>query len=352
MSVEAFLEKADQKKRLRKLIITILLVVIGIHVAGVIVAGAFVVARYFMSPPAQFEVKRDIRLPAQERQHRMNMAEFDALTPKPSFNDKMASLRPTDFSLPDLPQIPMDQMLPLDPSEIVADAVSSLVGAAGVGGGGSGAGGLGGTGEGFSFMGIESSGRRIALLFDVSGSVVNKAESSGMSMNRIREETIKLIDSLGINTRFGLYQFVRNYKAFREELLPATDPNKEAARSWINSEWSESGMMSAGGKGVVSRMPNGIIMLLEDVFKQEPDVIFIVSDGSFWRTMPSTGSGRAPQEKVDYRELRRHIDALQKNLTTPAVINFIGFEMRPEEKRELQSIIRSNKGRLREIGAD
>jgi len=351
MSIEAFLEKADQKKRLRKLIVTILLVVIGIHVAGLVVAGALVVARYFMSPPAQFEVKRDIRLPAQERQHRMNMAEFDALTPKPSFNDKMASLRPTDFALPDLPQIPMDQMLPLDPSEIVADAVSSLVGAAGVGGGGAGAGGLGGSGTGFSFMGIQANGRRIALLFDVSGSVVNKAEKSGMPMSRIREETIKLIDSLGINTRFGLYQFVRNYKPFREELLPATGPNKEAAVEWINTQWSESGQMSAG-RGVISRYPNGLPILLEDVFKQQPDVIFIVSDGSFWRTLPGSGSGTPPQEKIDYRELRRHIDALQKNLPVPAVINFIGFEMRPEEKRELQSIIRANRGRLREIGAD
>jgi hypothetical protein len=58
------------------------------------------------------------------------------------------------------------------------------------------------------------------------------------------------------------------------------------------------------------------------------------------------------QEKVDYRELRRRIDALQKNLSTPAQINFIGFEMRPEEKRELSSIIRANRGRLREIGRD
>jgi hypothetical protein len=347
MGFDAMIERANQVGARRKLIITIILVVIGLHVAGGLIAGAFVVARYFMSPPAQFEVVRDIRLPAQERQHRMNMAEFDALTPKPSFNDKMASLRPTDFALPDLPQIPMDQMLPLDPSEIVADAVSSLVGAAGVGGGGAGAGGLGGAGEGFSFMGIQANGRRIAMLFDVSGSVVTKAEKSGLPMSRIREETGKLIDSLGINTRFGLWQFVRNYKAFRPELLPATGPNKEAALEWINTQWSESGQMAASGRGVTSRLPNGIEMLLEDVFKQEPDVIFIVSDGSFWRSMPGGG-----QEKVDYRELRRRIDALQKNLSSPAQINFIGFEMRPEEKRELSSIIRANRGRLREIGQD
>lgn len=346
MSVEAFLEKADQKKRLRRLLLTILLVVIGIHIAGLFVAGVLVVARYFLNPPAQFEVKRDIRLPAQERQHRMNMAEFDALTPKPSFNDKMASLRPTDFALPDLPQIPMDQMLPLDPSEIVADAVSSLVGAAGVGGGGTGAGGLGGTGDGFSFMGIQASGRRIALLFDVSQSVKNKADRSGVPLTRIRDETIKLIESLGINSRFGLIQFTQNFQPFRPEMLPATASNKEAAKSWLESEWVDSGTMPARKSGVVSN-PDGVLKVLQQAFLMEPDVIFLISDGSFQRN-----SGGKGIETIPLSEIKNAIGDHQKNLSTPAVIHFIGFEMRPEDKRELQSIIRANKGRLREIGAD
>lgn len=348
MAVEAMLEDAGQKTRRRKLIIAILLGVLAVHLAGGIVAGVFVVARYFTSPPAQFEVKRDIRLPAKERQHKMNMAEFDALTPKPSFNDKMASARPTDFALPDLPKVPMDQMLPLDPSEMVTDAVSSLVGTAGLGGGGAGSGGLGGTGEGLSFMGIQASGRRIVFLFDVSGSVVNKSAASGMPMSRIREETIAFLDRLGINSRFALVQFVRNYKKFRDEMLPATDPNKEAAREWINTQWSETGTMSAGGKGVVSELPNGIERVLTDAFaKYQPDVVFIVSDGSFWKSLPGKD-----QTKVDYRELRRHLAELQKSLPSPAQVHFVGFQMRPDEKKELSSIIRANKGRLREIGQD
>lgn len=348
MAVEAMLEDAAQKLRRRKLIVAILIGVLAVHVAGGIVAGLFVVARYFKSPPAQFEMKRDIRLPAKEREHKMNMAEFDALTPKPSFNDKLASSRPADFALPDLPKVPMDQMLPLDPSEIVADAVSSLVGTAGLGGGGSGSGGLGGTGEGLSFMGIQASGRRIVFLFDVSGSVTRKAEASGMPMSRIREETIAFLDRLGINSRFALIQFVRNHKRFRDEMLPATDANKEAAREWIKTEWSESGTMAAGGKGVLSQLPNGIERVLEDAFsKYEPDVVFIVSDGSFWRSLP----GRE-QEKVDYGELRRHVASLQKKLPAPAQIHFVGFQMRPDEKKEIGGIIRANKGRLREIGAE
>ncbi|MGC1480097.1 MAG: hypothetical protein WA771_06315, partial [Chthoniobacterales bacterium] len=157
MALETLMEDAEQKRRLRKLLITILIGVVLLHVGFGVVAGVLVVARYLMPPPATFEVQRDIKIPAKEREHRMNMDAFDAMTPKPSFNDKMQSIQPTDFALPDLPKIPMDQMLPLDPSEIVSDQVSSMVGTAGLGGGGGqGGGGLGGEGSGVSFMGIQT----------------------------------------------------------------------------------------------------------------------------------------------------------------------------------------------------
>lgn len=353
MAIDTIIEGTAQTGQKRRLVLSIILIVVGLHIAAGVIAGIFVVARYFTPPPAQFEVRKDVRMPAKEREHKMNMAEFDAMTPKPSFNDTLSSLRPTDFALPDLPNVPMDQMLPLDPSAIVSDAVSSLVGTAGLGDGGQAGAGLGGAGEGFSFMGVQANGRRIALLFDVSGSVVNKAARSGVPMEKIKEETKKLIESLGINTRFGLVQFVRNYKPFRQELVPATDQNKSAAMDWIENEWSESGTMSARGRGVISRYPNGIEMVLSDVFKLEPDVVFLVSDGSFWKTLgPESERRESNQEKVDYRALRRLIGDLQKQLPSKATIHMVGFEMIPEEKRELSSIIRSNNGRLREIGAD
>ncbi len=330
-----------QKEQRKKITASVVSVSIIAHIVLGLGAGVFIVAQYFDPPPAVFEVKKDIRLPAQERQHRMNMAEFDALTPKPSFNEKLASLRPTEFALPDLPQIPLDQMLPLDPSELISDQVSSLVGSAGMGGGGSGLGGDGGLGGGFSFMGIESTGRRIVLMFDVSGSVVNKADRTGMPMSRIREETIELIGKLPISARFNLVQFVRNYKPFSEELMPASDTNKESAIQWVQNQWSDSGTMASSGRGVKSSVPNGIEWILEDVFKMEPDEIFIVSDGSFWST---TADG---QEKIDYRSLGQRVqEAAQR---TNIRINFVGFEMRSDERRELDRIIRRTNGRLREL---
>ena len=130
----------------------------------------------------------------------------------------------------------MDQLLPLDPAEILTDQVVALTGSGGAGSGiGFGAGGGGGLVTGFNFMGIESKGNRILLIFDVSTSVLNKARRSDMSLAKIKEETINLLRQLPINARFGLIQFTQNFKAFREELLAATDANRAAAKAGIGA---------------------------------------------------------------------------------------------------------------------
>lgn len=335
MAVEPLLEDARQRKRLRGLILKIIIAVILLHIAAGVVAGFFVIARYFTQPPAQFEVKKDIRLPAKEREHRMNMAEFDAMTPKPSFTDQLSSLRPTDFALPDLPKLPLDKMLPLDPSEMVADAASSMVGTAGLGGGGEGAGGLGGSGTGLSFMGIQTDAKRILLAFDVSGSVVNKMSRSTTTMADLKAETLRLIDSMPANSRFGLVQFTQNYQLFRPELVPASESNKKEAREWVEREWTETGTLQK--RGVVSN-PEGVLGLLRAMDKLEPDAVFLISDASFqWRK----GGGI---EDVPTREIDKYIGS--RPVDYP--LHLIAFEAKPEDRKYWRRVTGRTGGKFKE----
>ncbi|GAB4165377.1 MAG: hypothetical protein Fur0032_02040 [Terrimicrobiaceae bacterium] len=337
-SVEIFLSEGERTRRQRRrLILSIILIVIGIHVLAAIVATVVVVARYMMPPPAEFVVQKDIRLPAKEREHRMNMAAFDALTPKPSFSDKVLSARPAEFALPDLPQVPLDQMLPLDPAEVVSDQVNSLVGTSGVAAGGQGSGGgLGGMGTGFSFLGVQSNGRRILLLFDVSESVTNKAAKSGMPLSKIKEETLALIDKLPASSRFGIIQFSQNYKVFRPELVPASDAHRAEVRDWVQNEWVETGRMPAS-RTVVSN-PEGVLGVLKRAATMQPDVIFLISDGSFQR-----GLETIPWEEVEKAVKDLPVDGAE------VPIHFIGFQMKPTDKREMGLISRKTGGKLREI---
>ena len=346
MSVSTMPSRAEtvRLQHRKRVILTVILISVGIHVIVGIIAGIVIVARYLTEPAAEFKVTKDIRIPAEEREHKMNMAAFDGMAPKPSFTDKMQSLRPAALALPELPRIPMDQMLPLDPAEILADQVAALTGPGGAGSGiGLGAGGGGGSAgieTGFSFMGIESKGKRILLIFDVSASVLNKARKSGISLAKIKEETIGLLQQLPINARFGLIQFTQNFKAFREELLAATEANRAAAKTWIEEEWVDTGSMQASSK--VTRNPRGVVGVFEMAAQMVPDVIFLISDGSFqWKEGGSLGD-------VPWEEIAKVVKGPLQG-TEGCELNFIGFQMRPEDRKKMESLVRVTQGKSREI---
>lgn len=341
-------EEPAQAKPRRKLIVTVILISLGIHVVAGLVAGAVIVARYFAPPPAEFKAVRDIRVAAQEREHKMNMASFDGAAPKPVFNDRLQSTRPTAFALPQLPKIPLDQMVPLDPSTMITDVMPTAVGTGGTGtgtgtGSGSGSGGAGGMGAGIKFLGIQTAAKRIVLMYDISKTVASAAARAGMPMERIRDETAKMIDGLGVNVRFGLVEYARNYAFFKPELLPATDPNRTAAREWLMQHFGTDGSFPSGVPGTVTGSP-GFLVALESVFKQQPDVVFIISDGDM-----QVGSDRGTTITPD--EIGDTLQRLQATLPQPAKVYFIGVGMKPEYERGIRRAIsrHGGGGRLSEL---
>jgi hypothetical protein len=340
-AIESFLsESTAAKKRRLAMLGTILLGVIILHVAAGLVAGIFVVAKYIFPPPANFIVQRDIRLPAKKREHKMNMAALDAIAPKPTFSDKLQSTRPTAFSLPSVPDLPLDQMLPLDPSQIIADQIASLSPSEAMGAGASSAAtGSGGFGKGMSFLGIQSDGQRVLLMFDVSTSVKTKAEKAGVPLDKIKFETIELIKKLPITSRFGIIQFSRNYKPFREELVPASNSNRDAATAWVENEWVESGMIPSSGKGVSS--PNGVVGVLELASKMKPDVVFLISDGSFQSSLHPQG--------IPWTEFKKATDFVKDASDAPCRFNFITFEASEEDTKELKRVSSRTGGKTIEI---
>lgn len=319
-----------------------------VHGILAVVAGIWIVARIIQNEPPKFVAPPvpKIKVPPQTRQHRMNLAAHAALASKPTFKARLVSLRPTAFALPEAPKVSMDNMLTPDPSAIANSIVTGLSGAAGSGAGaGFGLGGAGGKGLGtaIDFMGIKATGQRVLLLFDVSGSVVNKANASSMPLAKIKEETLEMIYKLPVDSRFGIIQFVRNYKAFQPELIAATQPNRDLAKSWIETEWSESGSMPRNGKGVIAPEPNGLPPILRAAYAFKPDVIFLISDGSFER-----GSGGATESISDeeFEDLFKELTA-----TIPAKIpfHFIGFQMKPDAKDFWNKMSRRQGGQLKEL---
>jgi len=343
----AGLEDSSRDRRQRRGLVSAVIVgAVIVHGAALVIAALVVVARFFAEPQATFEVVKEYRIPVQTREHRMNMARHEAVAPKPAFTDRLVSTRPTHFALPEMPKLDLDQMLPLDPGELVSDQLGSLVGTAGLGSGlGSGGLGAGGTGgAGLSFFGIKTEGSRILLLFDVSASVLNKARASGLPLAKIKEETLKLIATLPLNARYSLVQFVRNYKPFSDELVAATPQNRERSVQWVETEWNETGMLGARVKGVRTASPNGLPIVLDFAFSLKPDTVFLISDGSFEQTAPTDANRSIPEA-----EIQEQLKRLQKAAGKEVPVHFLGFQMKEAHRDFWRRTAQRSGGKFREI---
>ncbi len=335
-------EAQERNKRL-----SMILAVFGIAMVVVLVGGAALglvtLVKYFKEPEAVFEAvpKKQIKIPPKTPQHKMNVAKHEASRPKPTFTQKLMSTKPTDFALPDLPQVDLDQMLPLDPSELVTDQVASLMGTSGIGNGlGNGMTGGGGSGSGTNFMGLQAQGSKVLLIFDISTSVVNAVEASGTPFDSLKDETIQVIESLNPNMRFGMIQFSRAFRPYPgKELMVATKGKKDEAIQWLEDNWLRNSV-SRSLSGSVTRGDDGVIEVLKYAFEMDPEIIYMISDASFQDNTNRT---------VPHDEIADLFRELQPTATARGGIkfNFLGFGIRSDNAATMKKITRRNGGELK-----
>jgi len=357
-------DELARRKRVRRLIITIVLISLGIHLVAGIVAGVVIIARYLIPPPAEFKVVKDIRIPAKQREHRMAMRDFDSMAPRPSFSDRLQSTKPAAFALPELPKLPIEQAMPVDP-----DMIASPI--AGFGGTGNGQGygnGRGGSQVNFnfkiSFFGIRDQGRNVVVLVDTSNSMftrVRHGQAYHFNFKTIKDETIKLIKGMNINALFNVVIYEGGAMAFSEKSQPATDANKAAAEDWIanldeDPDATISGRRGSGPKlmeGSGTRLDTGMKM----AFRMNPDVIFLITDGEINR-------GGGHDSTISEKDMLSIIEDLQKAQRQARndnsedgearihVIQYMTTVAKANEVSTLKSIARRDHGRYRTLQAE
>ena len=181
------LPQADAARARRsKLIITVVIVSIVLHLIAGVFAFFWIIARYFEKPKAQFEVVQRITIPPEKRRQQMETEQVSSLRPKPVVDNRIQSLRPTALALPDLPDVPLDQLVEIDTEVLVNDQIvteSSSRAGQGLGGDGGFLGGSGRSGSGFlegTFYDLKQSTGR---------------DATGMDENRYREVVSEFVRS-------------------------------------------------------------------------------------------------------------------------------------------------------------
>lgn len=355
-----------QKSRLRRIIIMVILASIAIHIVAGIVAGVVIVARYFAEPPAEFKAVKDIRMPAQDREHRMNMAAYEGGAAKPAFTDKMASTRPTDFALPDIPQMPMDAVTEFDPNGVVADQIAGIGSGSGMGSGfGSGTGGGGKGGSAVNFFGISDTATRVVIVVDVSDTMFDRQPGK---FDAVRQEAMKLVKGLGINTLFDLIIYEGGSVAMFPEVQPATEANKQKAVEWIQKVDGGGDKRGASYRGTYSKMGTGLYegggtrtdTALKQALLLRPSTIFLITDGEMSRLGGAAGAqdekdGERQGSGISEEELLDIVEKGQKKLEEPArihVVHFLTKAARSEEEKVLRTIARRNDGRFKQVKAE
>lgn len=278
---------------------------------------------------------KTIYLPQRELEHRVALAEFQQAVSQPPSIERLTTAALLPAGLPPIPSLIHNQTDPAESSLIPSDA-QAMLGQSGL---------LGASTKSnqsaASFFGIEDTGQRIVVIVNTSVSVVKKALRRGVSIERIQNEMIGLIETMDSNTLFGIVQFSQGVRTFENFLAPATANNKEAVKLWVPANLKGNPTTRTG------QLYYGHEAAFEAAFALEPDIIFLVTDGQLNRRQGSPGDYSYPE--IPYPELHQTIRSLQEKWGASPRIHAVGFEMKENDVEGMRQFTRQFGGQLREF---
>ncbi len=312
---------------------------LAILVQGLLVAGAGLVV--VMTPSGEsepeFEAAASVHIPQREREHRVAVSEFQRAAGAAGIRERLTSSALLPDGLPEMPAAfaGVESMSDADLSAMDSENLLGDLGIADM------LGGLSGVGETASFFGIEAAGNRIVVVVNTSASVINRARNRGVTVERIQEEMISLVEGLGPGARFGIVQFSQGARKFADHLAPANAANLERLRAWVPDNLR--GNPRAGPDDDWLGHEAGFAA----AFAFDPDVIFLLTDGQLNRREGSPGNYTYPE--IPYSRLRSTLDQLRREASSAVRIHAVGFEMRATDAENLRRLVRDFGGSLREF---
>ena len=336
---------------LRRYSPSVLLAVIALHLLFGAAAAIWVVSKYSASRKLTFNAGPKSPNPSEralehrvQLQKKMQSTSAPAAVPKRVLTTGLAKV-----TLPPLPEIKSAESAPR--SMMSAGGAGAAFGAGGapsLGGGG------GGNGAAINFFGIRDISTSVVIMIDVSDSMFTRTgDASGRTLVRhgegqnfqvVRDEAIKLVQSLTPQTRFGIVRWSGGAYSWKPELVPATEENKQTAIAHIEKEVDYKTARAKGRPGGTRHD-----YALEEAFSLKPETIYMLTDGNATASQP--GGGLKP---IPPQEIYRVAEAGQKELTKKVhlhVIYYLNSKEKSDEAAMLRGLASRNNGKFQKVEA-
>lgn len=270
-------------KQRRKTLLIIVGTSVGIHLLAMIAFGSMTLIRSLREEKVVFKVPPPLKTyEPRKLEHEVKIQKRQRSSSRPSMRPRIVAMKPMDFALPEIKT---------DAKAIKTSFQPKFRAVSGVGlGTGLGTGyGVGGFGMGvseFDFFGIRGRGDKIAILVDVSESMVEDEKGGEKGYIRVKNKICDVVDALSEQGMFSLIVFADAASALEPKMIIANSENKEKAKKFLfpfntagsyglcsgNLHPSDLGLRAIGG---TTRLD----LALTAAFEQGADTILIISDG-------------------------------------------------------------------------
>ncbi len=317
------------------------------------VAAIWVVSRYSAARKLTFNAGPKSPNPSERAlEHRVQLQKkTQSTSAPPAVPKRVLTTGISKVTLPPMPEIKTPESAPR--SMMSAGGTGAAFGPAGAtaaGGGG------GGGGTAINFFGIRDLSTSIVIMIDVSDSMFTRTgdaqypsklvrHGKDQNFQVVRDEAIKLVQSLTPQTRFGIVRWSGGAYAWKPELVPATEENKAAAIAHIEKEIDYKTAKPKRGEPGGTRHD----LALRGAFSLKPETIYMLTDGN--ATISQSGGGLKP---IPPQEIYKVAEEGQKELPKKAhlhVIYYLNAKEKSDEVDMLRGLASRNSGKFQKVKA-
>jgi len=254
------------------------------HVIGLIAFGGWIVMRsqteeatVFKTPPPSRKYE------PRKLEHRVKVQKRQRSSSRPSVIPRLVAMKLSDLALPEIKVDPKIIHTTFQPK---FKAVSGKGLGAGLGTG-YGTHGFGNGVNTVDFFGIKARGEKIAILVDVSVSMVEEERGGVEGYRRVKRRVEEVIDALSEAALFNVLAFADAADVMEKELVIGSNDNKKTAKLYVRPFNTEGNWGLSQGNVQASNMglkayggTTRLDLALTACFQQGADTILIISDGA------------------------------------------------------------------------